>query len=474
MQDKGRELVSVKDFYRPDLGDATNDYAPALSRAIAAGKREIYYPPGSYNHNSVVEVQTVENIRIFGLGGMFPDDEGGARITCNNGFIKNSATGGSTARRRVEVSGLSLKGNRTPGAKGIAGPFGGIFRELYIDGFDVGIENPSAFLCDYDRITFGGSNATTGGGLIALSLADCNGTSVTRCSFAAYWQKHISTVDVTPMTGSDNGMAIHLYRNNHNASGNVYQGNSLITVSGNIFGACNYFEASPATTNWLGKFLDVKVNGFGDYGLTWINNEMNGGGSDGALNAIYLNGTRTGAIPNPCGGEIYGNRLLGFAADRPHIAFGPNNCIVGLKIHDNMPFDGADAVIVSNRHARSMHKPMATGWSATTVALDGTWKSLNISTNQPVDNSDALASNTFSGRKYQGAYYWIDCEMVGGTGRMRFAVNGVSVLEPTHNTSRLAGFVWLAYNDSLAVQATGSGTVTGTIFNAECKEDGHS
>lgn len=476
MNDKAAQFVSIEDFYRSDLGDTS--YHQAANRALAAGKRDIYFPPRSttYTWSSPVDVAAYDNVRFFGATSVFSDNEGAARISCPAGFVVNSdATAGSAARRRIEIRGLSLDGDGTAGSKCISGCFGGIFHELRISDFDVGIENPSSFLSDYDRIAFDGN------GLIAISLADANGVSITRSWFSANWIKHISTLDVTPRTGSDNGMAIYLARNNHNASGNVATGNSLITISGNIFGTCNYFEAYPATTNWLGKFLDIKVNGFGNYGLTWINNEMNGGGSDGAQNAIYLNGTRTGTLPNDYGGIIMGNRLLGFnTTDRPAIAFGTNNCVTALRICDNFPVP-----TISNRHARSMYRPMVdASWTSTTNISGATFIALPIGSIQAVDNADAISSSTWTCRRsgmYKittGATYTATSTFA--SAELELLVNGTqyrSLTIPVDASASASGTITaianIAFGQTVQVRGRNGQNCTKGFFVCEWLGDGH-
>jgi hypothetical protein len=477
MQNRVRDTgVYVTDYFNSGT-DGTN-YSPALTRALAVS-RTVIWPAGTYTMST--RVAYPENAVIIGERS-FSDGDGGTKITCNAGFVYNS----STTRKRIQITGFDLNGNKTAGIPAIGGPFGGVVERCKIDDFDIGIQNASSFLSDYDLIAFGG----TSGGSIALDLADANGVSVTRCYFAAQWTKHISTVDVTPLTGSDNGMALYLFRNNHNASGNVNTGNSLITISGNIVMLSNYFEAYPAATNWAGKFVDVKVNGFGDFGFTAIGNEMNGGGADGALNGFYFNGTRTGSLPNNCGGIIMGNRLLGFDASRPAIAFGANNCVTNLRICDNSP-----TPTISNKHARSIYKPFCKStWSGTTAITGSVYVDLPIGNTKTDDIADGFGASTVTYTTRKAGRYAITCNAtVQSTAasfaniEVRLVKNGTQVAiasdsltfvaSPTKRTINISTIENLALNDTIQVEARANSASACTapegVFTIEFIGDGN-
>lgn len=451
--------VYVTDYY--NSGTDGSDYSPALTRALVVSNHVIW-PAGSYTMNTRVAYTDNAVIRAERS---FSDDVGGTKITCNAGFIYNT----STTRKRIHVSGFSLNGNNTASIPAIGGPFGGVIERTRFKEFVVGIENASSYLSDYDLLTFGDE-----GGGIAISLADANGVSITRCHFAAQWTKHISTLDVTPLSGSDNGMAIYLARNNHNASGNINTGVSLITISGNVTMIGNYFEAYPAATDWLGTFVEIKVNGFGDFGLLATGNEMHGGGSDGALHAFLLNGTRTGTLPNAYGATITSNRMLGFdPATRPAIACGTNNMIPYLKVFDNLPYT---ANTINNLHARAIYRPVANGsFSGSTNISGGTYITLPISTDQTIDNSDSLASNTYTVRKT--GYYRITGDVqLQSTALsypdidLRIAKNGsdlytmktgiVYISGTTYHLASLTTIALLTSGDTLLFQARGGQTAS--------------
>jgi len=463
MQEVG---VFVTDYY--NSGTDGTDYSPALTRALAVNRR-VYWPTGSYTMNT--KVAYIDNMELIGARS-FSDDIGGVKITCNAGFMYNT----STTRKRIHISGFSLNGNKTAGVVAIGGPFGGVIERMLIDDFDIGIQNASSFLSDYDLLAFGSS-----GGNIAIDLADANGVSITRCYFAAQWLKHISTVNVTPLTGSDNGMALYMFRNNHNASGNVSTGNSLITVSGNIVMVSNYFEAFPAATNWGGKFIDIKVNGFGNFGGSIINNEINGGGSDGALNGIYLNGSRTGTLPNEYGLIIRGNRMLGFdTATRPAIAAGTNNMIPFVQVMDNLP---SEVNVISNLHAQAIYRPMASTSSTSSTNISGaTYVTLPISTSEQLDNSNSVASSTYTVRK-TGKYRITADVQLSSTALdypdidLQLTIGGVEVANVKHSLKWISGTTYstahiemirdLTSGNTVQLKARGGQTVNKLYFNAE-------
>lgn len=476
MEDTLREYVSILSFY--DVADGA-DYSPALTRALAAHSW-VYIPAGTWNFASIVDVPN--NARIHGVGSVFSDDIGGTRITANNGFLRNP----TTTRRRWEIYGLSIKGNMTASTKAIQGPHGGIIHECRFEGFPVGIENASSFLTDYDR------NCFDGDGGIAISLADSNGVSVTRSFFDATWETHISTRDVTPLTGSDNGSAIVIARNCFNASANVNPSATLLKLSGNIHGYGNYFEDfSPGTDPSGIIFVDIKVNGFGDFGLFWCNNEMHGSGT--AQNAIFLNGSRSAAsfLPNDYGGVIEGNRFLGFDGSRPAIAFGSNNIVQFLRIANNLPND----ITISNRHKRSIFTPAAhTTWDTSqSITSTTTWVDMDIDDVVVLDSSDATvsAANTFRCRR-KGQYRFtgsIKCSSTASSYpniEARFVKGGsqygeitsdslVFISNPTYRTITITAIIDCAAGDDIKLQARGGQNAVGGTFTAEfITPDGHS
>ena len=248
----------------------------------------------------------------------------------------------------------------------------------------------------------------------------------------------------------------------------------------------NYFEAFPAASNWAGKFVDVKVNGFGNFGFTAFGNEMNGGGSDGALNGFYFNGSRTGTLPNEYGVTITANRMLAFDfATRPAIACGPNNMIPYMKVYDNLPTTSNQ---ISNLHARAIYRPTAhSSFTASTNISGATYITLPISSVQTIDNSDSLASNTYTVRK-TGMYRLTATVQLHSTALdypdidLRLTQNGAELYSlktsvkwisgTTYQQASLSTIAQLTANDTVTLQARGGQMASKGYFTAEWLGDG--
>lgn len=129
VQDKGRDIVSVKDFGAVGNGMANDTAAiqAAITQAAIDGKT-VYMPAGNYNANIVLNAP---NVSIIGDGkSTIVSPSSGDVLTCqgiasgNGALVSNlRLTGATGAQRGLVVSGFSR----------------GSIKQLYIDEIDTGI-----------------------------------------------------------------------------------------------------------------------------------------------------------------------------------------------------------------------------------------------------------------------------------------------------------------------------------------------
>ena len=326
--------VNIKRFYQNTDG---SDWLPALNRALAVSPH-VEFPAGSYNFSGPADY--IQGMQLTGPKEVKTSAVGGARITANNGFIKND----NTTRKQITIKNLLIQGNRTTGSVGIDGPFGGTIEGCKIIGFDHLIRNASGYLVQYIRNSFAN-------GAFGINTADANGTVIENNHFNNDVAVQISTRDVTPQSGTNSGLPLIIRENNFNLTDAT---TVALRVRGQLDIRGNYFEKFSGST--LNTMVDIEVNRFDHQGLIFESNELNGQSSN--CRAIYLNGSHLN-LDNWTEGRITCNRFLGMAT---YIEYGPNNRIPGLKIYGNSRTSGDFNVPVINSY-RNQHVPTLDGWT---------------------------------------------------------------------------------------------------------------
>lgn len=461
-QSKVRDLVvMVPDYYVSGDG---NDYYPALVRAYAYSKT-LAFPPGSFNVNTPLPYTT--DCTIIGAG---PND-GGTIINAPNGFLKNS----STTRKHLYISNLMIQGSGT--GIGISGPFGGFIRNCAIDNYVSCIENASAYLSHYERVSFLSASA------FGLSVADFNGSSVRDCYFDAHVKCHISTMDVTPLSGTNNGIPFVLADNNHNVAGSVFPNNSYLRLRGQFAMRDCYFEDFSTAASGI-CMVEVQVNQFDKVGCTFENNLFNGQGySKCAINFWGSTALRCDSF-----GSVSENRIQGFNGDSQSagilfgkIADGTNNHIFGIQFLNNQ-FSG-NRVNFGNQQVNYIYRPLAHGNSAASTTIAGsTYVALPIGDNIVTDTAGGLSTSTYTIRK--DGIYRLSCSLIARSTSGNYPNIGAGIFlagtevefadcsinfqsNPTQQMMTLDTIVACTANQAVQVKAHNGQTINNVSFSAE-------
>lgn len=435
---------SVKDFYIKSDG---NDYGPALKRALASGM-PIYWPAGNYNVAAPVEMAAT-TIVVGASRCRAGGTHGDTYITAPKGLLVNT----SGTRVSVNIKNIHVVGTGTGVA--IQGPFGGDIEGCKFEKYTDLIQNPSSYLSRYSYNSF--RSATNG-----LNLADSNGTVVEYNHFETSVQTAINNVDLTPLSGTNNGTPLSIVGNNFNVANALFSNQSTVKVRGLIIGHANYFEDFSSTPSGA-ILLDVTVNRWDKMGFVWFGNQMNGQGK--SLYGIRLNGS----LPDTCSaaGAIFGNRIAGFTGSS--INFGTNNNIIDLRIMDNNygdrdtqisggPLVAYKPVCVSKFTAASVDVSSAT-------AVD-----LPIGQTKVFDNSGMLSGNIVK-IKADGLYR-ITAMVDLSVPTQLSLVNGSTVLE-TSMSGTILTILNLKSGSQLHLKGASGKLATAGTFTVECIGDGN-
>lgn len=457
-QSKVRDfVVMVPDYYVSGDG---NDYYPALVRAYAYSKT-LAFPPGSFNVNTPLSYTT--DCIIIGAG---PDD-GGTIINAPNGFLKNS----STTRHHINISGMLVQGTGT----GVAfdGPFGGYLSYVYMDSYTTAVENASAFLSHYWRCNFTRCSA------FGLNVADFNGSSVVECYFDAYTPCHISLLDVTPQSGTNDGIPFLLQNNNHNVSGNQFQNISALRLRGQFEMRDCYIEDFGSSADGI-CMVEVEVGQFDKVGLSIHNNLFNGHGHPKCAIAFW--GSTN--LRCDCFGSVYENKISGFAT--ADILFGKpsdgtNNHIAGIQFLNNQ-YDSS-TLAFGNQDTHYIYRPLAHGNSTASTTIAGsTYVTLPIGATIVTDTASGMSSSSYTVRK--DGIYRLSCSLIArstsgsypniGAGlfvagtEVEFANCAISFQSnPTEQMMTLDAIMALTTNQVVQVKAHNGETINNISFSAE-------
>lgn len=385
-QSKIRDYVpTVTDFYIASDG---SDYYPALVRAYAYSKT-IFFPPGTFNVNTPLSYTT--DCVITGAG----QDDNGTIINAPNGFLKNT----STTRHHLNITGLMIQG--TGAGVAVDGPFGGFMSYVSIDSYATAVENSSAFLSHYWRCNFTKCSA------FGLNVADFNGSSVVECYFDAYTPCHISLLDVTPTSGTNNGIPFLLQNNNHNVSGNQFQNISALRLRGQFEMRDCYIEDFGSSADGI-CMLEVEVGQFDKVGCSIHNNLFNGHGWPKCAICFW------GSTNVRCDyfGSVFENKISGFAT--ADILFGKpsdgtNNHIAGIQFLNNQV--DTSTPTYGNQDIHYIYRPLAHGNSTASTTIAGaTYVTLPIGANIVTDTAGGMGSSSYTVRS--NGIYRISCSLI--------------------------------------------------------------
>lgn len=450
-------MVMVPDYYIASDG---NDYYPAMVRAYAYSKT-LGFPAGSFNVNTPLTYTT--DCVIVGAG----PDSGGTIINAPNGFLKNNGT----TRHHLNISNMLIQGTGTGIA--ISGPFGGFLSYVSMDSYSTHVENASAYLSHYWRCNF------TRGSSFGLNVADFNGSSVIECYFDAYTKCHISLLDITPQSGTNNGVPFLLQNNNHNISGNQFQNISALRLRGQFEMRDCYIEDFGSSADGL-CMVEVEVGQFDKLGCSIHNNLFNGHGHPKCGIAFW--GSTN--VRCDCFGSVYENKVSGFATSP--ILFGKpsdgtNNHIAGIQFLNNQ-FDPSVTNYV-NQDAHYIYRPIAHGNSSASTTIAGaTYVTLPIGSNIVIDTAGGMGSTQYVVRS--NGIYRISCSLIARSTSGSYPNIGAGIFvagtevefancsinfqsNPTEQMMTLDAIMPLTTNQIVQVKAHNGETINNISFSIE-------
>lgn len=458
--------IMVTDFHASADG---SDYYPALVRAYAVSAN-LNFPPGSFAVNTPLTYTS--DFTITGASPQSSNAGGGTVINAPNGFLKNA----STSRKHMVLTNLSIAGNGTNTC--LLGACGGFLTQVSIDNYDKGMENSSAFLLHIKECSI------TRCATIGLSVADFNGSSVRDSYFDAYTPCHISLLDVTPTSGTNNGIPFVLEDNNHNVSGNQFQNISVLRLRGMFEMRDCYFEDFGASADGI-CFVEIEVGQFDKVGCSIHNNLFNGHGKT----KCALNFWGSTNVRCDCFGSVYENKISGMATAPViygKLSDGTNNHVAGIQFLNNQLDTGATFV---NQDIHYIYRPLAHGNSTTPVTIaSSSFATLQIGTNIVTDTAGGMGSTVYTirndglyrlsacvtARSTSGNYPNIEAGLFLGGTQIETANCSITYqTNPTQQMMRLESLVDCTVNQVVQVKARNGETVNNVSFTAEwISEDG--